>query len=188
MRIISGTHRGRKITLPKDTKTIRPTSDFVREAIFNVLNYGRFNDNVNAVQDAVVADICAGSGALGLEAISRGAAYVTLVDNGREALDVMRRNIEHFKEGDRIDVISSDATNLPRARRKHDVVLMDPPYHKGMIPMILPSLEKQGWLAENAIIITERDVKDKRALPEHFEIVDERSYGRTMLDVMRYRG
>ena len=186
MRIISGMHRGRKIHLPKDTKTIRPTSDFVREAMFNVLAHGRFNDNVNVVQDAVVADICSGSGALGLEALSRGAAHVTFADQSREALDIVRKNIEHFKEADRSHILSADVTNLPYSKHKHDVILMDPPYHKGMIPAILHGLETQGWLAGEAIIIAERDMKDEQSLPENFELVDQRNYGRTSLDVMRY--
>lgn len=185
MRIISGMHRGRKIFLPKDTKAIRPTSDFVREAMFNVLTHGRFNDNVNVVQEAVVADICAGTGALGLEALSRGAQHVTFVDNSREAQDIIRRNVEHFKEADRSDIISADAGKLPRAKRKHDVVLMDPPYHKGLIPVALQQLKDQGWLADGAFIIAERDVKDTQSLPDGFELVDQRSYGRTVLDVMR---
>lgn len=186
MRIISGMHRGRKIALPKDTKTIRPTSDFVREAMFNVLTHGRFNDNVNAVQDAVVADICAGSGALALEALSRGASFATLVDNSREALDSMRRNVEHFREQGRTQIINSDAGNLPRAKRLHDLVLMDPPYHKGLIPVILQQLQTAGWLADGAIIMAERDAKDEQALAEGYKLADQRAYGRTVLDVIRY--
>ena len=188
MRIISGMHRGRKIHLPKDTKTIRPTSDFVREAMFNVLTHGRFSNNMNVIQDAVVADICAGSGALGLEALSRGATHVTFVDQSREALDIVRRNIEHFKEGERSQVTSADIANLPHSKHKHDVCLLDPPYHKGMIPAILHGLQQQGWLAPDAIIIAERDMKDEQSLPENFEMADQRNYGRTSLDVMRYKG
>lgn len=186
MRIISGIHRGRKIVLPKDTKTIRPTSDFVREAVFNMLTHGRFNDYVNVVQGAVVADICAGSGALGLEALSRGAEHVTLVDSSREALDVIRHNVAHFKEESRVDVISADASKLPPARRQYNLVLMDPPYHQGLIPQILQSLVTQQWLADGAIIIAEHDAKEVQSLPEGFKQADQRSYGRTTLDVLRY--
>ena len=187
MRIISGMHRGRKIALPKDNKTIRPTSDFVREAMFNLLSHGKFNDNINAVQDAVVADICAGSGALGLEALSRGAKHVTFVDHHRESMDLIRRNIEHFNEQDRTETIQSDVTNLPRAKRQHDLVLLDPPYHKGLIPVILHSLNEQSWLADQALLIAEHDIKEQQELPEEFELIDQRHYGRTTLDVMRMR-
>lgn len=186
MRIISGIHRGRKMSLPKDTKAIRPTTDFVREAMFNLLSHGRFNHNVNAVQDAVVADICAGSGALGLEALSRGATRVTFVDNSREAISHIHRNIEHFKEQDRTEVISADVKNLPRAKCLHDLVVMDPPYHQGLIPIILHGLKAQGWLADGALIIAEHDIKEQQELPEGFELIDQRNYGRTTLDVIKF--
>lgn len=186
MRIISGMHRGRKIFLPKDTKAIRPTSDFVREAMFNVLTHGRFNDNMNVIQGANVVDVCAGTGALGLEALSRGAQSVTYVEQSRDAIGIIRRNVEHFKEEDRTHIVPADIANLPAATKKHDVALLDPPYHKGLIPIALHKLAEGGWLEDGAIIIAERDVGDTQSLPDGYELLDQRSYGRTVLDVIKY--
>lgn len=190
MRIISGKHRGRTIMLPKDGKvggkTIRPTSDYAREGIFNILAHGKFNEGADVLIGARVLDVCAGTGAFGLEALSRGAECAAFIDKGRDVTELIRGNVERFGETTASRIIQADATELPRAPATYNLAFVDPPYSLGLIPTILYSLHMQHWLEDGAIVIAEHDERETITLPECFSVLDTRRYGRAAIEVLKY--
>lgn len=185
MRIISGKHKGRRIELPKQAgNAIRPTSDFAREAIFNILVHGKTGLNGHTFEGKAVLDVFCGTGALGLEALSRGASHVTFIDNAREAIGAAKYNAERIRET-AVDFMLTDATKLGRARHRYDLVFLDPPYFSNLIIPCLKSLEAGGWLAEDAVIIVEHDAKEDIKLPPGFAAIDTRRYGRAMVELIK---
>lgn len=178
MRIISGTARGRKLTSPGSRfgDTIRPTSDRAREALFSII--GR------AVEDAVVLDLFAGSGAIGLEALSRGARAVTFVDSSSRVTGLIKRNVEACGFSERATIICRDLSKnlafltISQPRVRFDLVFLDPPYGKGMAAEILRKLDKTELCNENCLIIAED--QSRAVLPEkvgRLHLVDQRHYG-----------
>jgi 16S rRNA (guanine966-N2)-methyltransferase len=190
MRIISGKHRGRSIMLPKDGKiggkTIRPTSDFAREGIFNILTHGKFNGGENLLPDARVLDVCAGTGAFGLEAISRGAANATFIEKERDIAELIRNNIERFGEVANCRILQTDATQLPIANTAFNLVFVDPPYSLGIVPAILLALHSQNWMENSTIVVVEHDERDTIPYTEYFALRDSRRYGRAVVDFLVY--
>lgn len=185
MRIVAGRHRGRRLVAPTGHDT-RPTSDRVREALFNLLAHSL--DWVG-LQDAHVADIFCGTGAVALEALSRGAAFATLVDNDPAAIAAARANIETLGEGRRTSVLRNDATaRLPRPARAVDLVYLDPPYREEVAPGVIARLHEGGWLSEDALIVIELHRRTDFAIPEGFETADDRTYGDTRLLFLRREG
>ncbi len=185
MRIISGKHKGRRIDLGADNgKTIRPTSDFARESIFNILAHGKLGLDDHPFADKNVLDVFAGTGAFGLEALSRGAKTVTFIDSSRDALAIAKGNATRMNEMDNCQFFSADATKLGRARETYSMVFLDPPYSKGLIPPALLALKAGGWFAEDAIIITEHDEKEAVEYPEGFKTLDSRRYGRAVISIL----
>lgn len=184
MRIISGKHKGRRIELPKDTGNIRPTSDFAREAIFNILVHGKTGLNGHTFEGKSVLDLFCGTGALGLESLSRGASHVTFIDNAREAIATARHNAERIGET-ATDFVLTDATRLGKARHAYDLVFLDPPYFSNLIVPALKGLAAGGWLADDAVIIIEHDAKEEITLPPGFEAVDTRRYGRAVIELVK---
>lgn len=186
MRIISGKHRGRKIELGKEAAAfVRPTSDFAREAIFNILNHSDLGLERHSYIDQYVLDACCGTGALGLEALSRGAKHVTFVDKSREALANAHFNAEKMHEGNNVDFIHADACKLPRAKRQFALVFLDPPYFKNMIEPALKSLHEGGWIAPDGIIVAEHGSKEKILFPKAYSVVDVRQYGRATINILK---
>ena len=186
MRIISGKHKGRRIEFPKEAMgIIRPTSEFARQAIFNILTHGKYGLNGHTFDDKHVLDLFCGTGAFGLEALSRGAARVTFVDQAREALATAKHNIERIGEVGNAEFMLANATKLGKAPRAYDVVFLDPPYHSKLLAPTLASLAAGGWLAEDGIIVTERDEKETVELPDAFIRVDERHYGRAVIELLQ---
>ena len=185
MRIISGKHKGRRIEVSKEMGDIRPTSDFAREAIFNILTHGKSGLNGHSFTDKHVLDVFCGTGAFGLEALSRGAAKVTFIDQSREAIAIAKHNAERMHEESNVEYILTDASKLSRARRAYDLVFLDPPYFKKLIPPTLTSLREGGWIAQDAVIVVEHDAKETLALPEGFEKLDERRYGRAVVELIK---
>ncbi|MFO0388177.1 MAG: 16S rRNA (guanine(966)-N(2))-methyltransferase RsmD [Alphaproteobacteria bacterium] len=185
MRIISGKHKGRRIEVSKEMGDIRPTSDFAREAIFNILSHSKVGLNGHTFTDKQVLDVFCGTGAFGLEALSRGAAKVTFVDKSREAIAIARHNAERMHEEGNAEFILTDASKLSRARRAYDLIFLDPPYFSKLIPTTLASLRDGGWIAEDAVIVAEHDAKETIELPEGFEKLDERRYGRAVVELIR---
>jgi 16S rRNA (guanine966-N2)-methyltransferase len=177
MRIVGGRHRGRALVAPPG-RDIRPTSDRAREALFNILAHGAHAD---VLTDAVVLDAFAGTGAFGLEALSRGAAEAYFIENARPALDALRRNIDALGETARAHVRSGDATRPPPAPKPATLAFLDPPYRSGMGPAAVDALAAAGWLAAAAVVILEISAKEEIAPPEGFEVADDRRYGAARL-------
>ena len=170
MRIIGGKYRGKKLWSPEG-KSVRPTADRAREAVFNIL-YSHLGE---AYENLDMADIFAGTGAFGLEAISRGFKSATLVDiNIKNA----ERNAKMFPaEQDKIHLVRADAENLPRLKRKFHLVFMDAPYNKGLSDVVLVQLISKDWLHDGAVCIVEIRNDEKIVVPEELEVVDSRVYG-----------
>src|SRR4029450_8478521 len=164
MRVVAGKHRGRKIAAPEG-HDVRPTSDRAREALFNILEHGQFaEDGTSALIDARVLDVFAGSGALGLEALSRGAAQLTCIENSATARSALRANAKTLGETARVTVVQADATKPPTpAGPPCRLVLMDPPYRSGLAAPALAALAERGWLAAGALCVGE--VSAAGALP-----------------------
>lgn len=170
MRIIGGKYRGKKLWSPEG-KSVRPTADRAREAVFNIL-YSHLGE---AYENLDMADIFAGTGAFGLEAISRGFKSATLVD-----MDIKNaeRNAKMFAaEQDKLHLMRANAENLPRVRQKFHLVFMDAPYAKGLSDKVLRQLIDKGWLHDGAVCIVEIRHDEKIDVPEEFELVDSRIYG-----------
>jgi len=186
MRIVAGKHRGRRIAAP-DGHDVRPTSDRAREALFDILQHGNFTaDGTSPLIGAHVLDVFAGSGALGLEALSRGAAHVTFIENSATARSALRANAKTLGELARMTVVQADATKPPGAGAPCELVLMDPPYRSGLAAPALSALAERGWLAEGAICVAEISAAETFEAPAGFTSLDERRYGKTKLEFLRY--
>jgi 16S rRNA (guanine966-N2)-methyltransferase len=174
MRIVAGKFRGKQLLSPSDL-SIRPTADRVRESMFNILS-----SRLGPVFDGVrVLDLFAGTGALGLEALSRGAAHVTFVDTGAEARGLIRDHIEAFGAGGITKLLRRDATDLgvPGSFLPFDLVFLDPPYGKGLGEKALTGLRDAGWLAPGATIVFEESAEATLEIPSGFTLDDRREYG-----------
>jgi 16S rRNA (guanine966-N2)-methyltransferase len=182
MRVVGGRLRGRAIASPS-SRDIRPTADRLRESLFNILMHA-YGD---PVRDARVLDLFAGTGALGIEAVSRGAAFALFVDNGAEARALLRQNVETLGLGGVTKVFRRDATKLGPAHplEPFSLVFMDPPYGKGLAEQALASLRDGGWLAPQALLVVEEVTSVKFAAPEGFEELERRAYDDTEFVILR---
>jgi 16S rRNA (guanine966-N2)-methyltransferase len=185
MRIVGGSHRGRPIAVPEGD-TVRPTSDRARESLFNILEHGRWASSGSPIAGARVLDAFAGTGALGLEALSRGAAHVTFLEMAPVALAVLRGNVATLKETARVTILRGDAVAPARATEPCSLVFLDPPYGKDLAPPALKNLVNAGWVAPGAAVVLEVAAKEEFAAPAGFTIEDERRYGAARLVLMRY--
>ena len=181
LRIIAGKHGGRRIATPAGDFA-RPTSERVREALFSILESRR------ALADARVLDACAGSGALGLEALSRGAAHVTFFDTSRRALKVIADNIATLAEESATDVRQVDVTNPPQAVAACTLVFLDAPYRSDVAERALPALLAAGWLADGALVVVESERGAELTLPAGFRDAVCRAYGSTELLFVEFEG
>jgi 16S rRNA (guanine966-N2)-methyltransferase len=184
VRIVGGSHRGRRLLSPAG-EAVRPTSDRAREALFNILSHGDFAAAGLPFADRPVLDAFAGTGAFGLEALSRGASAAAFIENGREALSALRRNIAALGEEDRAHVVSGDATRPPRAAFACALAFLDPPYHSGLAAAALPGLAAAGWLTADALAIVEVAAREELPPPAGFSIIDKRTYGAARLVFLR---
>ena len=182
MRIVGGRLRGRVLAAPR-SQTIRPTADRLREALFNIL--------LHAYEDAVtrgrVLDLFAGTGALGFEAISRGAAFALFVDDGVEARALLRQNSESLGLGGVSRIFRRNATKLGPAHpmEPFSLVFLDPPYGKGLAEKALASARGGGWLKADALIVVEEAAEAGFTSPERFEQLERRAYDDTELIFLR---
>ncbi|NHB76373.1 16S rRNA (guanine(966)-N(2))-methyltransferase RsmD [Rhodobacter calidifons] len=187
MRIIGGARRGLKLADVGEGDAaahLRPTSDRVREAIFNLLVNGGHG---NPVAGARVLDLFAGTGALGLEALSRGAVAVTFVDDGAKALALIRANVAKMKAEGETRVLRQDARRLgANPGAAHDLVFLDPPYGKDLGAAALAAALGGGWLAPGAMVVWEEGAPP--AVPEGFALADRRKYGDTIVTLLRAPG
>lgn len=189
MRIVGGILSGRTLLSPEGDST-RPTSDRAREAIFNVLAHASWRAG-EALDGAKAMDVFAGTGALGLEALSRGAKHCVFIENDRKALRICTQNVEKMHMEEQSKLIAADAL-APPARPAHidprNLVLLDPPYGKGLGAAALEALAQRGWLAEGALCVLEMDKKRREPQPKGFAPVDERAYGIALIRFLRWQG
>ncbi len=183
MRIIAGRHRGLRLaSLGKGDAAahLRPTSDRVRESLFNVLANGAWGDPVTGAR---VLDLFAGTGALGLEALSRGAEHVTFVEKGRKGQALIRENLALARrEGDAV-LLRADATRLPPLKgAPASLVFLDPPYGKELGEKALSSVRTGGWIAPGAVVVWEENAP--QAAPEGFVPLDQRRYGDSWITIL----
>ena len=184
MRMVGGAFRGRTLAAPEDA-SIRPTSDRVREAMFNMLAHGAAAIDLDGVH---VLDLFAGTGALGLEALSRGAAQCLFVDDGAEARGLIRDNVEAFGLTGVTKVFRRDATALGEAGKygPYQLVFADPPYGKGLGERALASALAGGWLAPDATIVLEDRRDAAITLPAGLVLLDQRTWGETQAVFARF--
>jgi 16S rRNA (guanine966-N2)-methyltransferase len=185
MRIVGGRLRGRPLAGPKSA-AIRPTSDRLRETIFNILVHA-YGD---PVAGARVLDLFAGTGAMGLEALSRGAAFALFVDDGAEARGIIRGNIDALGLGGATRLFRRDATRMGPAgpMAPFSLVFCDPPYGRDLAPRALASCAEGGWLAPGALVVAEEAQDVALGLPAGFEEVERRDYGESKLVFGRFSG
>src|SRR5262244_2562819 len=182
MRVVGGRLRGRNLASPA-TREIRPTADRLRESLFNILMHAY----ENPLQGARVLDLFAGTGALGIEAISRGAAFALFVDNGAEARALLRNNVEALGLGGVTKVFRRDATDLGPAHplEPFSLVFLDPPYGKGLAEQALAALRVGGWLTLGALLVVEEAKAAAFTAPEGFEELERRAYDDTEFVFLR---
>ncbi len=203
MRIVGGRLRGRRLEAPGGM-ALRPTADRTREALFNILCQGKLHwrpeagsgaeaPGGNPLAGARALDAFAGTGALGLEALSRGASFVTFMENQAAALNACRRNIDALDEAAhtgaaRTELLRADVLRPPKAKAPCELVLMDPPYNQDLAPPALAALHRAGWLAPGALAAVELMAKEPFTPPAGFKTLEERKYGKARLVFLRAPG
>ena len=187
MRIVSGKYRGKALAAPKGEAT-RPTSDRARQAIFNILEHAAWS---SGVRDARVIDLFAGSGALGFEALSRGATFCLFVETDEAARGAIRENVEATGLFGLTRVHRRDATDLGLRPGSDgpafDLAFLDPPYAKGLGEVALAKLAAGSWLAPGAVVVFERGVGEADFAVDGFEPLDARDYGAARVHFLRFQ-
>ncbi len=176
MRIIAGTHRARNLESPPDDKRIRPTSDKMRGAIFNILEHAAFVPPLYGEHTGVL-DLCCGTGALGFEALSRGLGEAVFIDSETASLALAKSNAQKFNLMARCKFLRASVDDLPVPPRRFELVFIDPPYNKKLIDAALPALLAGDWLAENAVIVAETQAREEFAVPAGLQSIERRRYG-----------
>jgi 16S rRNA (guanine966-N2)-methyltransferase len=181
MRIIAGQYKGRKLTGVKGMK-IRPTLDRIRESLFSILS--------QKTENALVLDLFAGTGALGLEALSRGAAQSFFIDKSKEAIKIINKNIELLNIKDRTEVLLHDASHIgfPKVffKNRFDLIFMDPPYNKGLIANMLGNVDLLNIMGDDSIIIAEHSIRENDFEKiAGFDLYDKRTYGETLISFFK---
>jgi len=184
VRIVGGRLRGRKLAVPK-SQDIRPTADRVRESLFNILQHS-YPESLDGTR---VLDVFSGTGALGIEALSRGAAYGLFIETGAEAHGLLQQNVEALGLAGNARIFKRDAAKPGPCHPQppFDLVVADPPYGKGLGEKALAALSTQGWLMEGALIVLE---EEKATLPERidgFTTLERRDFGGTSIGIYRLR-
>lgn len=209
MKITGGKHRGRRLETPPPAcaepkrprfgvgraGSLRPTTGFLREVMFNLLLHGRFlgeeefvSDGEHLIEGRRVVDVCCGTGALALEALSRGAAHATLIDNNPAFLALARRNIEMLGEGVNTTLIRADAASLLPAATPCMLAFLDPPYRKGIALPALSGLAAQGWLARGAVVVWEHDSREVLVTPASYRLLDSREHDQKAVTLFQFLG
>lgn len=179
MRIIGGEYGGRKLISPKDN-TIRPTTDRMRETIFNILSH-----TSGGFDGATILDVFAGSGAMGLEALSRGAAHATFFDKDPAALQLVKKNTGLLDAHDKSTIKNVTAPIFPRAQTAYDFIFIDPPYKLDIISDTLAALNKNNYFADNGLVIVEYSPGNKVRFPDYFDVLKEKTYGDTRFSFLK---
>ena len=186
MRIVGGKFRGRSISSP-DGRDTRPTTDRVREAIFNRLEHGVADFDIEGSR---VLDLFAGTGAMGLEALSRGSRHVLFIDNNDTARGIIRRNADALGVIGQCKMWRRDASSLGSCTpmSPYLLVFLDPPYGKGLAERALKSLIAGNWLAENAVVVVEEAARVAISFPDQLTLLNEHRYGDTKVLTLQFRG
>ena len=177
MRIISGDFRGKKINQPKDIKT-RPLKDLTKESIFNIISHSN-KININ-LKNSNVLDLFSGVGSFGIECLSRGARYVTFVENYNGVLNILKKNLINLKDVDNYEIIEKDINNnsfFSEISSSYDIIFLDPPYKDKNLSTILKSIIANKNLGENGVIIIHRHKKEDDLLPDNLNIIEKKIYG-----------
>jgi len=182
MRVVGGSLRGRALAGPK-SQAIRPTADRLRESLFNILLHS-YRDPITGAR---VLDLFAGAGALGIEALSRGAAFTLFVDDGAEARALLRENVAALGLGGASRIFRRDATRLGPVHplAPFSLVFLDPPYGKGLAAKALAAARAGEWLAPDALIVVEESAKPGFAAPDGFTEIERRRYDDTEFVFLR---
>lgn len=182
MRIIAGQCKGRKLLSPTGD-AIRPTSDRTREALFNLLMHGQYAGE--AIIGQHVVDVCCGTGAMGLEALSRGARLATFIDRDKNALELAKKNAVHCGMSQASFFVQADVTKLPVAREPAALVIMDAPYDTPLLADTYRSLQHQGWMTPGTLLVAEQRRDAPVPVLEGSEILETRQYGKTAIHIFR---
>jgi 16S rRNA (guanine966-N2)-methyltransferase len=183
VRIIAGRHRGRPLRAPQG-RAVRPTSDRAREALFDILAHGRFADRP-VFQEARVLDAFAGTGAFGLEALSRGAAQASFIEKDKGVLALLRGNIAALGEERNAAVLAADALHPPPAATPVTLAFLDPPYGEDLAAPALAALAAARWLAPAALVVVEIAARQKLVPSPGLTLLEERRYGAARLIFLR---
>lgn len=193
MRIITGKFRGRNLLKSDHLKSLRPTTDKNREALFNILSFGKFDKGLAKglakgldfkLIDSKILDLCCGTGSIGFEALSRGAKFITFIDNNREHLELVKKNAELLKVESDSEIICADARNLLANKNEFDLIFLDPPYSEESLPIIKNLFEK-NFIHEKTLLVVE--MKSGKE-PESFlplTLLENRKYGSTSFIFLR---
>lgn len=180
MRIIAGKFRSRRLLAPS-TPTTRPTSDRARESIFNMISALEGN----SLDGAPILDAFAGSGALGLEALSRGGGHVTFLEQDPRAVGVLKENIANLRVESLCTVITGDATKPPKAGQPVNFIFLDPPYDQMIEGSCLTALRNQGWIQSHTLVILETSAKRALSLPPGVALINQRRYGAALVSFLK---
>jgi len=178
--IRSGQYKNKKLLTPDSD--VRPTSDKIRQAIFNILAHADFAPEL---EDARVLDAFAGTGALGLEALARGAKHAWFMENNPGVRKILTQNLA--LAADRATLLAVDACAPPYAAQTMHIVFLDPPYGKDLLPPAVTALQAVGWIDNKTLLVLESDAKETISLPEEFTFLGERKYGRTVIRFAQLR-
>ena len=186
MRIIGGRLKGRALKAPGG-RDLRPTADRVRESLVHILLHGIGGE---ALDGGTVIDVFCGTGALGLEALSRGAGHAVFIDNDAQALACVRKNSGPLGLAKKVTLLKLDAERLSppplAAKAPCGLVFLDPPYDGGLVPAALQGLAAKGWIAPGTIAVAEVAAKEALEAPRDFTIIDERTYGAARVVFLRW--
>lgn len=185
MRIIAGKLKGKHIETNLNA-SYRPTTAVAKEAIFNIL-YNSTTAGINVLENAMVLDLYSGSGALAFEALSRGAKCATMVEINNENIQLLRRNIKSLALERTTNILTTDATKLPKADKKYNLIFLDPPFHKNLVTPALESLIQNNWIAEGAIVIIETAKNEEYVINQQFTKLLERKYGKLRITILKYQ-
>lgn len=189
MRVTGGIFRGRLLVSPREM-SVRPTSDRTRQAIFNMLRHKDFGIGF-ALEGARVLDLFAGTGALGIEALSHGARWCLMVDDSADSRALQRENVEALNLTGATRIWRRDATDLgaigPSAGGPFNLVFLDPPYRREMVPKALKSLKDGGWLLPQALLVAETEAGEPLDAPD-YQLLDQRDYGDTRVRFLANSG
>ncbi len=180
MRIIAGIYKGKRLFTP-NSDDVRPTSDRTRESLFNLLMHGDYEGY--HLLGKPVADLCCGTGALGLEALSRGASHCLFIDQSKASLALAEKNARHLGAEDKASFHTIDIAQLPLAPRASSIVFLDAPYRSAFLPRTLAALIDKEWLLPHALVAVEQDKYEQPHEVNGLDLLDNRAYGKTALRI-----